>query len=145
MSKENLLKRILFNNKTVALLGLLIIAAISVPLYENIIKRYAINQEISGLQKEITSLEAKNSKLNQMIDYLESDQFVEEQARMNLNLKKEGENVVVIQNQAKDQNENNSQKTSDNKEKLIYNIPGLEKAHPKIVSNPEKWFKYFFD
>lgn len=148
MRQPNIINRVLFNSKTLAFIGLVIIILISLPLIRNLKKQYEIKKEISDVEKEISTLEGKNSKLNQLIKYLESDQFVEEQARMNLGLKKEGENVAVISGQqvntptqtkdTPDKSKNNSNSS------YTYSIPGLEKPKPAPNSNPQKWLSYFF-
>lgn len=139
--KQNLLKRILFNQKTLALLGLSIIVLISFPLAKNISQRYRISQEIKELEAEINNLENQNTSLKEFIDYLESDQFVEERARLNLGLKKEGEEVAVING------EYSEIKNNGNKEEgAATGIFGMEKEEPaKPVGNPRKWWRYFFN
>lgn len=139
--KQNLLKRILFNQKTLALLGLAIIVLISFPLAKNISQRYRISQEIKELEAEINNLENQNTNLKEFIDYLESDQFVEERARLNLGLKKEGEEVAVISGEYSE-----IQNNGNKEEGAATGIFGMEKEEPaKPVGNPRKWWKYFFN
>ncbi len=124
---------------SLSFLGLLIVFLIGLPLINKIKQRNEIKKEIIDLQKEIRDLEEKNSKLEKVVNYLESDQFIEEQARLKLGLKKPGEEVVVIN----DKRTNNQSSTSD----TLYNISGLNKEKPKNFyqeSNPLKWLKYFF-
>jgi len=93
------------------------------------------------LEKEIANLENKNSNFKDLVSYLESNQFVEEQARLKLGLKKEGEDVAVIKNGLDNKIENNLTATSSS----IFNIPGLDKANSvDPISNLQKWLKYFF-
>ena len=139
--KQNLLTRILFNQKTLALVGLAVIILISFPLAKNISQRYKISQEIKELESEINNLENQNTNLKEFIGYLESDQFVEERARLNLGLKKEGEEVAVISGEAaKIQNNGNKE------EGATTGIFGIEKEEPaKPAGNPRKWWRYFFN
>ena len=140
--RKNFINRILFNQITLSVFGLLIIIAISYPLAKNVSKQYEINKEIKELEKEITDMESKNLELKNFISYIESDQFAQEQARLNLNYKKEGEEVVVIKN--KDE-EINSEKTSQ-PDKTIYSIRGLDKEEDKKrINNPVRWRRYFFN
>ena len=137
--KENRINKIIFSQVFITILGLLIIVVISIPLAKNVSKQYEINNEIKELEKEINSLEGKNENLKNMIEYLESDEFIDEQARLNLNLKKSGEEVVVIN--YKDKEDNNS----ENSEINPYKIKGLEfKEKKKKEINPTKWVEYFF-
>lgn len=138
-NKKNFVHRLIVDKKFLTFLGLVIIILICIPLVKNISNRYRINNEIKELKKEIINLESKNSNFKDLISYLESDQFVEEQARLKLNLKKEGENVVVIEN-GSSKSEHDLATTSS-----IFNIPGLAKANlTEIINNSQKWWKYFF-
>jgi len=66
------------------------------PLVINLNKRSQLDREIEQLKTEVAKAESKNNDFKKMIEYLESNQFAEEQARLNLNLKKAGEKVAVI-------------------------------------------------
>lgn len=123
------INKILYNQKFLALLGLVLIFLISFPLAKNVSKRYKINQEIEEINEEIAEFESKNKDLKQLIIYLESDQFVEEQARLNLGLRKQGEEVTII----KDISSGLAKEIEENK---------LENS--RNFSNPEKWWNYFF-
>lgn len=128
---KNLISKILYSQKFLALIGLILIVLISFPLAKSVSKRYQIDKEIKDLDKEISDVEAKNRDLKQLINYLESDQFVEEKARLNLGLKKQGENVVVIKETAL---ANASSTLAENKEGFLKNF-----------SNTKKWWNYFFN
>ncbi len=139
-NKRNILGRLFFNQKFLALAGLTIIILISIPLSKNISQRYKINQQVKQLQQEIANLQNKNVDLKQFVSYLESNQFVEEQARLKLGLKKEGESVAVVETQPNQGNKQNEIATTS-----IFNIPGLATVQPvKSVTNPQRWWKYFF-
>ena len=84
------IKKIL-NSVLFSVLALILIFIVSVPLAKNLSKKYKIDNEIKELENEIENLEGKNLELDNLVKYLESDQFVEEQARMNMNYKKQGE------------------------------------------------------
>jgi len=136
--KNNYFKKIFFNQKFLTLLGLAAIILISFPFAKNTLKQYRINKEISEFKKEIFDLQNKNVDLKNFVSYLESDQFAEEQARLNLGLKKPGEELTVIK-QAGDNLAGTSSGSS------IFNIPGYEKGEPKAKQfNSKKWLNYFF-
>ena len=146
-----MLKKIIFNRITFAFFALAAIVLISFPIIKNNRQRYQINKEVKELKYEIKAIEEKNTELSKLLDYLQSDQFVEEQARLNFGLKKEGEEVAVI----KDNNESDNiglnngsgPVQADNSGKTIYNIPGLNNNNtlPKKITNPERWRMYFFN
>lgn len=91
-----------------------------------------IDKEISSLKAEIAAAEGKNSDLKKMIDYLESDAFLDEQARLNFNLKKNGEKIAVV-------------KTGDGELSLFQPSSSSDpKAEEKKRNNYQKWIDYFF-
>ena len=128
--KKNIFSKIISSQIFLTFLGLILIILISIPLAKNLSKRYYINQEIKDIEHEIISLESKNKDLGKLISYLESDQFVEEQARLNLGLKKKGEEVVVI--------------------KEVEELIAIKSANENLedfdteATNPKRWLSYFF-
>ncbi|HQO10989.1 MAG TPA: septum formation initiator family protein [bacterium] len=95
--ETNFLYRFLVNPRTFAIIALVFLLLIFLPLAKNYSRKRLVEQEIAGIQKEIDDFEAKNRDLKEMIDYLQSDQSLEEQARLNMGLKRPGEIVAVIQ------------------------------------------------
>lgn len=140
-NKAGFIKRIFLNPKLLALLGIIVIILISFPLAKNISRRHKVNEEIKQLEREISEIENKNSDLESFIKYLESDQFAEEQARLKLGFKKEGEEVAVVK-----EGEGGQRAGKENNDlKNIFSIPGLERSEaPKTDSNPGRWWRYFF-
>ncbi len=88
---------------------------------------YRIKQEIIQLENEVRALESKKIESMELLDYVMSQAYVEEKARVELNMKKKGEKVVIIKS---DQNANDIEQT---------NSDGTRSD----ISNPVKWF-YFF-
>lgn len=121
--------KLIFNQFSYFIIGVLILSFILFPLSKKMTKQYRLNQEIEELNQEINRLEGHNNDFKNIITYLESDEFAEEEARTNLNLKKPGEDVVVI----KTKDENVKDDISINKTQNLKNI-----------KNPENWWNYFF-
>lgn len=95
-------------------------------LAKSTVRSYKVNSEIADLQNDIIHLEKQNEDLGQLISYLKSDTFIEQEAKLKLGLKKPGENLVVIPGQT----------DSGNNDKEIQNIP---------QTNPARWWAYFFN
>lgn len=57
---------------------------------------YAIRQEIKKLEDEVRQLEHKKLESFELLKYVSSDAYVEERGRVEFNLKKPGENVMII-------------------------------------------------
>jgi len=98
--------------------------AILFGLANGTIKNYKVDTEIQDLQTEIKSLEGQNQDFSQLINYLKSESFIEQEAKLKLGLKKPGENMVVIPQ---------AEANSDSAEKVN-----------EQLTNPAKWWFYFF-
>ena len=125
------------SSKLFAVIGLFLIFLVVYPLVKKIDQQTTLDQEIEELAAEIEGIDDKNGDLRDMIDYLESTQFIEKEARLNLDLKKPGEQVVVVKNE--------TESNEDKKLKSVFIVPGLDKNNEDAVKvNPVKWFDYFF-
>lgn len=59
-------------------------------------KRQEIKNQLGDIENRIAALKKDEEKQKSMAEYLESEGYLEKQARLRLNLKKEGEEVVFI-------------------------------------------------
>ncbi len=112
------------------LIGLALLFLIAVPLVKNINKKKAVDKEIKELEEEISRLETDNNDLQNFISHLNSEEFIEEQARLNLGMKKRGEEVVILKNE-----------NIDLFSKKLENNKNNDKEE---LSNPQRWWRYFF-
>lgn len=62
-------------------------------------KKYLLNKEIKDLGGRIEKLGRENGELGQEIEYQKTPEFLEKELRRKLNLKKEGENVIIVPSQ----------------------------------------------
>ncbi|MFA6106899.1 MAG: septum formation initiator family protein [Patescibacteria group bacterium] len=137
-NRKNLAGRFFSSRIFLTVLGVSILTLLSFPLAKNLSQRHRIDEEVEKMREEISRIEEKNSGLKELASYLESDQFIEGEARLKLSLKKNGEEVIGIKSSVPE--------TEKEKEPgSVYNMPGLNNLPPeKPKTNPEKWFKYFF-
>lgn len=127
------------NARVMTIASIIILILIALPLSKNYKQRKMVEQEIKEIQDDIKKIEGKNGDLKKMLSYLESDQFLEEQARLNFGLKKEGEGVAVIKSGPE------IKKTGPTKpDDVLFNIPGLRDFSGKGDSNLSKWYNHFF-
>lgn len=89
-------------------------------------RKYLISKETIGLKKEIESLKEENELLSNILDYLNSEKSLEKEARLKLNLLKEGEKLVII--------------SSDKETSFEEGVFGEEEE----FSTFKKWQNYFF-
>lgn len=123
---NNFFYRLFSSQRFLAILSLTFLIVLLFPLAKTYTQKKLMEKEISDIQEEIAVYQKTNQELKEMISYLESDQSLEEQARLNLNLKKPGEQVIVI---------------DDSKNSVDASTPTTT---GEIVSNFTKWWRYFF-
>lgn len=87
---------------------------------------YQTNQEIKDLENKIEELGKSNSESAELEKYFQSEEFLEKEARLKLNLIREGEKLIIIKE------EQNSTEEQSEEEKS------------ETVSNFRNWWKYFF-
>lgn len=96
MKNGGLFGNILKPKLWLSLAFLVLLMFVSSQLLTVLHKKSDIDQEIAALREEAALAESQNSQLKKMIEYLQSEQFAEEQAKLKLGLKKDGEKVAVI-------------------------------------------------
>ncbi len=109
-----------------------ILLALAVGIFQKLYYRYEIKGELDKLNSEIADLNKQKNDLNQLVDYYKNESNLEKEARVRLNLKKEGEKVVIILPQATS--------TDDNDE----SISGLSGVNLENLPNYKQWWYYFF-
>lgn len=139
-NSEGKIKKILSSKWTMffLLLGFIWLALKVADVYY---KKYKINKEIQNLKNQIGSANKTNQEISNMIDYLSSQSFLEKEAREKLNMKKEGEEVVILEpaneNPATTSEPSNAASDSEAKQNLA-------KAGTKTEPNFLKWWRFFF-
>jgi len=112
--------------KVFVIIALVFLLLILIPLAKNYSRKRLIEREIAEISQEIAEFENKNKDLQEMISYLQSDQSLEEQARLNMGMRRPGESVAVVQGDFLD-------------------LISLEKEKPAPLPNWKKWQKHFFN
>lgn len=116
--------------RLITFVGFIILIFVALALGKEIYRRYQINQEIESVKNEIERLEKRNQELQALVDYLNSDSYKEIQARQNLGLQKPGEQAVAVQPAPPNED--------------IALTPDATEEERANLSNPEKWWNYFF-
>jgi len=131
---ENKIKKILYSRWFI-FLSLLAFIWLGLVLTKTVYKKYQLNQEIESLKVEIAKMDKKEQELTKLIDYLGSQDYLEKEAREKLNLKKEGESVLMVSETelAKELSD------SSNQESVVSNEEKIARENNLI-----KWWKFFF-
>jgi len=126
MSNKEIFKKIM-SLKVVLVINLLLLCFFSFNLFREYFKNRQLNKEINKLEVMASELEAKNLDILNMVEYLDTEEFLEQEARLKLGLQKPGETSIVV------------------------NIPETEARRLEVLnkdedvtSNFKKWFLYFF-
>ena len=93
----------------------------------SIYKSYEVEIQEQNLQTDITRLQKENERMLKQLDYITTPSFIEREAKRELNLKKPGEDVLIVKS------DKNLIKTEIPKEEIAW----------QNLSNPERWLKYF--
>lgn len=122
---------------TLLLVGLLVLLAF--PLTRSLRQKRSVEREIQGLEEQASALEHKNSNLKSVIEYMQSDQFVEKEARTKLNYQKPGETVVVVEGRP-------GEAPVTPPASPFFDVPPepTHAAVPQAEVNARKWADYFF-
>lgn len=125
MKHDSFVKRLLHSKVYLWILvaiALLIVIGYTRAYYKN----YLVNKQIEQIQSEIGKMEQKKIESLDILKYVMSDEFVEEKARVELNMKKPGESVAFVSPDA----------AQIQTSAADYSQDGL--------TTPRKWFNYFF-
>lgn len=113
------------------LLTVILILAISFLFWQAIKGRpqkIEIEKELNEAKNKFENLKKEKEYFKNFLDYFKSKGYLEKQARLRLNLKKEGEKVIFIY------------------KKFIENLKDNQKENPENnkLSNFKKWIKFIF-
>jgi len=116
------------------MLGTLILFIVSISLIKSSFQVFKSKNRLDVIKREVAELEMEKEQLEQDIKYKQTEEYVEEKARNNLNLVKPGEKVyVVVGEDVKSSSSSNVLSGSDERE---------EKN--KKDENWYSWYKLFF-
>jgi cell division protein FtsB len=117
--------RRILNSKLFLAFGLMVLVFLLVAFGREFSRRYYLEQQVKSLRSNIEELEGKNQEFGRLIEYFNTQNFTEEEARLKMGYKKIGEEVLVI-----NQPEIKPKKS--------------EEENLATISNPAKWWLYFF-
>jgi uncharacterized protein YeeX (DUF496 family) len=86
-----ILKSKLFSAVIIAGIGWLSLSFVRIKMHEGM-----VNKEVGNIETKISNLEKSNSSLERFISYIKHPSFMEKEARIQLNYKAEGEEVVFV-------------------------------------------------
>ncbi|MAF20524.1 MAG: hypothetical protein CMI55_02460 [Parcubacteria group bacterium] len=133
---QNVIKRILGSKIFLFLISFILIALV-VNLGRESYRKHELTKEINSLNADIEQLEGRNRQLSNLMEYFKQDSYLEKEARLKLNLKKPGEQVIILSSGLDQPSQDSDQ--PDNLEAIEDSLSPKEPT-----ANYWKWWEYFF-
>lgn len=130
----------LFRARWFYLVNILFIAIVGFSFVREIVRGHTIRTQIEVLEKQSESLQAQHLAIQELKNAVQTETFVEQEARLKLGLKKPGESVVILKNTD----------TPDAANGALRNTPAPAAgdtigSEEKTLANSKKWWYYFFN
>lgn len=116
--------------------NLVIVVLIGASLGREVVRNQTIASEISALEEEAQSLAARNIEISELRTAMQTESFIEREARLKLGMQLPGEQVVVITDEYVG--------GEAGEEDPLGLVIGEDTTFV-TVANPAKWWYYFFD
>ena len=114
-------------------IGLVLAIYILSSYLQNIYRAYLVDNQIEKLRQELVTIAEQNNQLKRSLEYLKTPAFREKSAKEQLNLKREGEEVIVLKRDGE-----NDGTAAGNRQQ-----PSAAVVLNKL-SSPQAWLTYFF-
>ncbi len=111
--------------------GMIVLFFIVNSIFSVFSKKQSLENDMAQLDHDVVSLENTNDELKRLIEYLQTPEYIESQARTKLGLRLPGEEVVVITDLSTPSLDKNGEYRNTDGEGGIW-------------GNPGRWWRYFF-
>ncbi len=108
-------------------------------------RNYTIQREINELQAQADTLAARNLEVAELAQAIQTESFIEREARLKLGLSKPGEQVVVVDEGGVGQAMDAGVTAVEQAQALMAAAASEEGETYTDVANQTKWWYYFFD
>jgi len=132
----------LFHSRWFYIVNLVLVLIVTVSFTRELIHGHDIATQIQTLQKQSQALQTQHLAIADLKNAVQTETFVEQEARLKLGLKKPGENVVILKNEKTA----NTQSDSGVKDGLSQTDQSVDDSgSQKPLANSTKWWYYFFN
>jgi cell division protein FtsB len=118
-----------------------VIILLSLSLGKEVVRNSTIQSEIESLQVQAAELADENSQISELQSALQSESYIEREARLKLGMKKPGESVVVIQDEGSILTSGGTMIDSSDPLGLVI----TDDVSQQHLANHTKWWYYFFN
>ena len=120
-----------FGSKVFLLFAFLLTLAFAFGFARAYFKDYAFREEVKNLEEELARLEKKKIESLELLTYVSSTGYLEDAARLELNMKRPGERVLFIES------------STEAEDMGIRTSKSPTGGNGQELSNPVKWWYYF--
>ena len=138
-SRNSFVQRII-KWRFLSIVNVLLILFLSIALGREIVRSQDIQKDIDALQAEADELATKNLAMKEFRTAMQTESFIEREARLKLGMKKPGEKVVIVK-EAQEIDE--TEEVVENPDDPLGLVIDSESA-PQLA-NTTKWWYYFFN
>jgi len=141
--------KVFFGSKILLVILSILLLAVLSAFTRDFSHKGSIDDEVIDLQNEISDLEFERDNNLALIEYYDSEEFLKQEAKKNLELKENGERIMVIADSELDKyliNEDQSKnlKKDENNDIDIDMINTEEIEKNKLERQLDLWWNYFF-
>jgi hypothetical protein len=130
----------LFHSRWFYIVNVLLVLIVGFSFIREIVHSRDIAHQIQSLQKQSELLQAQHLAIGELKNAVQTESYVEREARLKLGLQKPGESLVILKN---DQTPRSASDVSASRQRT--GIDEQEKASQKTLANSSKWWYYFFN
>lgn len=142
---KNNFKQKFFSSKAVLFCLLLFLIWVALVCVKTTYKKYEMAKETNNYKAQVEKMKNEINSLNNEKGLLSGMDFLEKEAKLRLNLKKEGEEVVVLlKDGSSDSQENEAQLTPDGDVAIDSAGASGENKTEQKETDWHKWWRYFF-
>lgn len=117
--------------KIVVTVGLALAIYILFSYLQNIYRAHQVDSQIEKLRSELVAITDENNQLKRSLEYLKTPAFREKSSKEQLNLKRAGEEVIVL-------------KRADGTDPSTGAARAATSLQPNRLPGPQAWLYYFF-
>jgi cell division protein FtsB len=111
------------------ILNIILLILVAYAAGRSLLYHYSLQKEIKQFEEHARMLESEKNKTIELLNYVDSEDFLDRKARLELNLLKSGEHMVYLSSTTK------VSLGGQNNDGVI---------EQKKLSNPQRWWMYFF-
>lgn len=130
----------LFHSRWFYIVNVVLVLIVGFSFVREIIHSRDITRQIQSLQKQSELLQAQHLAIGDLKNAVQTESYVEREARLKLGLQKPGESLVILKN---DVSSRSADDTSDSRKRS--GTEEQKNTPQKSLANSSKWWYYFFN